>query len=325
MSPINKAKAGLDFVEKLSKLLEKMKNFKPQLKSLRVNYLEKTTEMKILLNIPQGIRRRFRHIEIPTYPGYTIHEIFDGNTFNRIDLNWRKKGQNWVADANKLTASDNFFAIMKGSLSQESLDQLVRLYCPEDPKRTPDLDLYWIDSAIKDMAILEKIYEELTIDKVATCVNIGVERQFSSAFPPEIRHWLRARAEADMYLSSRDRQKSFRSFYKLRLAQKRVGKLSSSDIYKLGARVLGPDIFMYYISVDKPFRIDGLLPLETEGLYPEKIGVRVQTDLNYKHPVAQGDLVYKKIEFASKLKEEFCILPGIPEKFRTKMKESTID
>lgn len=319
MTSINNAKTSLDFVERLVKFLEKIRNFKPEVKSLRVNYLDKTTEMKLLLSITRGIRRRLRHIEIPTYPGYSVEEIFDGNTFNRIKLDWKKKGSNWVADAKKLTASDNYFVIMKGSISQDSLDELVRLYCPEDPKRGPDVDLYWIDSALKDMAILERIYDELTIDKVSTCVNIGVERQFSSSLPREIKSWLRARAEADIYLASKNRGQAFKSFYQLRIAQRKVGRLSASDIYKLGQKALSPEEFMYYITVEKPFWITGLIPVSAGGYYPEKIGVRVQTDLNYRKPVAQGNLVYKKIEFATKLTDEFHQLPGLPKKLLSGM------
>jgi len=318
MSGVQDAGAALDFVEKLSKFLEKIQNYKPEVKSLRINYLNKTTELKLLINAPQGIKRHLRDIEIPAYPGYSIKEIFDGNTFNRINVNWKLKGHNWLADANELGASDRYFVILEGSITETSLEQLVKLYCPDDPKRTNELDLYWIDSAIKDMAILEKIYDELTIDKVTTCVNVGLERQFASSIPKEIKQWFRARAQADVYLASKDRQKAFKSFYNLRLAQRRMGKLSPADVHNLAKKTLSPETFMYYISVDKPFRISHLNPLENRQWIPEKIGVTVETDLNYRCPVAQGDLVYKKIEFASKLEEEVRKLPGLPEKMRSR-------
>jgi hypothetical protein len=319
MNYVSEATASLDFIKSVSKLLEKMKNYKPDMKSLRINYLDKTTEMKLLLKIPQGIRREFRNLEIPAYPGYVIHEVFDGNTFDKIEMDWRRKESNWVADADKLTASDNYFVIMRGLISEAALDELVRLYCPEDPKRTNELDLYWIDSAIKDMAILEKIYDELTIDKVETCVKVGLERQFSSSIPHEVKEWLRAKTNADIYLSSKDRQKGFKSFYRLRLAQRKLGRISAKDIYNISQRLSSPEEFMYFVSVEKPFRIEGLVPLDVRSLYPEKIGVTVLTDLNYGRPVAQGDLIFKKLEFAKKLKEEISSLPEIPKKMRAKI------
>ena len=316
MGIIDKSGKTLEFIDKLSKLLEKMQNYKPEVKSLRINYLDKTTELKLLVNVPQGIKRRFRDIEIPAYPSYSIREVFDGATFDKIDVKWQLKNQNWISDAEDLGASDRYFVILQGQITEDSLAQLVKLYCPEDPKRTTEVDRYWIDSAIKDMSILEKIYDELTIDKVSTCVNVGVERQFASSIPKEVREWFRARAQADRYLASKDRGMSFRSFYRLRAAQRKMGKLSPTDVHNLASKALSPETFMYYIEVDKPFHISHLMPLEETSWYPEKIGVSVETDLNYRNPVAQGDLIYKKIEFASKLTEEVKKLPGLPDKLK---------
>jgi hypothetical protein len=316
MDILDDANKGLDFVDKIEKLLEKLKNYKPEIKSLRVNYLTKATEIKLLIKVPQGIKRHFRDLEIPAYPGYSIKEVFDGTTLDRINVDWQLKNQNWIADAKVLGASDRYLVILEGSISDVALERLVKLYCPEDPKRGSDVDRYWIDSAIKDMAIMEKIYDELTLDKVTTCVNVGVERQFTSSIPKEVKNWFRARAEADIHLRTMDRQKAFKSYYFLRLAEKKLGKLSPLEVRNLAKQVLSPETFMYYVSVDKPFHISHLNPVEEGHWLPEKIGVIVETDLSYKNPVAQGDLIYKKIDFASKLEEEIKKLPGLPEKLK---------
>lgn len=278
--------------------------------------MTKATEIKLLIKVPQGIKRRFRDVEIPAYPGYSIKEVFDGATLDRIDVDWQLKNQNWIADAKVLGASDRYLVILEGSISDAALERLVKLYCPEDPKRGNDVDRYWIDSAIKDMSILEKIYDELTLDKVTTCVNVGVERQFTSSIPKEIKNWFRARAEADIHLRTKDRQKAFKSYYFLRVAERKLGKLSPLDVRNLAKEVLSPETFMYYISVDKPFHISHLNPVEEGHWLPEKIGVIVETNLSYKDPVAQGDLTYKKIDFASKLEQEIKKLPGLPERLK---------
>jgi len=318
MDIIDKTNKGLDFVDRIGKLIEKLKNYKPDIKSLRVNYLTKATEIKLLISVPQGIKRSFRKLEIPAYPDYSIKEVFDGATLDRINVDWQLKNQNWIADAKALGASDRYFVILDGAISDAALDQLVKLYCPEDPKRGSEVDLYWIDSAIKDMSILEKIYDELTLDKVTTCVNVGVERQFSSSIPKEVKNWFRARAEADMHMRSRDREKAFRSYRFLRIAERKLGDISPTDVRNLAKSVLSPETFMYYVSVDKPFHISHLSPVEESHWLPEKIGVVVETDLSYKDPVAQGDLTYKKIDFASKLEEEMKKLPSLPEKLKRK-------
>jgi len=305
-----KASETLDFIERMVKYLEKLRHFKPDVKSLIVNYLDRSTELKLLLNVPLGIRRNYRNIKIPAYEGYEIAEIFDAETLNKQNLEWKKEKNYWIAKPHNLPVSENYFVIMKGAIAQEALDLLVKLYCPEDPKRTFDLDYYWIDSAIKDMSILEKIYKELTIDKVDTCINVELDRQFTSQIPKEIENYFRARAQADIWLETKDRQKSFKSFYNLRLARRKMGKISPQDVYKIGKKVVNPENFFYFLSVDKPFRISGLVNVDDRHIIPEKIGVRVQTDLNYRQPTAQGDLVFKKIEFGNKVKEEFeSLLP----------------
>ena len=86
----------------------------------------------------------------------------------------------------------------------------------------------------------------------------------------------------------------------------------------MASTVLSPSTFITFVSVDKPFRISSLNPIEGDGWYPEKVGVTVQTDLSYKMPVAQGELVYKKVAFASKLSQMIDQLPGLPNKYRSK-------
>lgn len=305
MSYSAEGKSSIEFVEKLSQFLKQLNHYKPDVKSLRVNYLDKSTELKLLLNIPQGIKRRFRNIKIPAYQNYIVYEIFDAVSLNKVNANWKLKGKNWVTTTSKLSGSDKYFVIMKGTVNQESLNELIRLYCPDDPKKTEELDLYWIDSAIKDMSILERIYDELTIDKVDTCVNVGLERQFTSSIPNEIKEFIRAKAQHDIHFGTTDRQSEFRSSYRYRMARRSLRDVSSRDIYKTSSEAVDPENFLLYISVDDPFRISGVTQLDTEHLYPEKIGVRVQTDLNYQRPVAQGDLIFKRIDFSEELKIKF--------------------
>ncbi len=295
----------LDFVERLSQFLEKLKPYRPDVKSLRVNYLDKSTELKLLLNIPQGIKRRIRNIRIPAYENYTIYELFDAVSLNQIKAKWKLNKGSWITSPSTLSESDQYFVIMKGTVNQVSLDQLVKLYCPDDPKKTEDLDLYWIDSAIKDMSILEQIYNELTIDKVDTCINVGLEREFTASVPLEIREFIRAKAQHDIYFGSIDRQSEFRSSYRFRMAKRKLGNISSRDVYNTSYDAVDPDNFLLFISVDDPFRISGVTQLDTEHLYPERIGVRVQTDLNYERPVAKGDLTFKRIDFSEDVKKKF--------------------
>ena len=214
------SKKPFEFVESIIEFLAKLRNYNPDLKSLRIDYLDKSTELKLLLSIPQNISHQNVGLEIPACMDLEIVEAFDAISLNKVNLNWQKKNNKWVASAKDLAASDKYFLILKGSIAAEALNDIIQLYCPRDPKRTSELDLYWIDSAIKDMTILDKIEKELTVDKVTTTINVGLERQFSSSIPTAIKEYFRARAEADIHLASRNPDLSYRSAYRLRMAKR---------------------------------------------------------------------------------------------------------
>jgi len=301
---IETAKKALDLVTQVDEILKRLGPYKPEVKSLTVDYLARQGVMKMLLNIPQGLKRKIRQVEIPAYPGYSLDEVFD-ESFNKLVLPWQLKDGKWVLDADILPASEKYLVTLKGRLSQSGLDELVVVNCPEDPKRDEENDTYWIHSAIKDMSILEQIYKQLSVDRVATCVKVGVERSFSSSIPPNVITWFRARARADMALAGKDRTKMFDSWREYRKARREIGRVFPADIYDMSHRLLSPEAFIIFIQVDDPYRIENLTPLMEPGLIPSAIGVNVQTNLDYQHAAAEGNLTFRKKDFGEKIRAEF--------------------
>lgn len=241
---------------------------------------------------------------MPAYQGYYVDEVFD-EAFNKVVLPWRSEDGMIKLDARALPSSEKYFVTLKGSISQSALDELVVVHCPEDPKRTEENDSYWIHSAIKDMGFFEDVYQQLSVEKVSTCVKVGVERSFSSSIPRNVRIWVEARARADLALDSADRQKLFGSWRTYRMARRGVGRISASDILRIVKRLLSPEIFLVFIAVDDPYRIEGIPSFVTSGLVPDVIGIDVQTDLNFDRPAADGNLTFMKEDFARKISEEF--------------------
>lgn len=298
------AKTALDVVAQIENILKRLGPYRPELKSLTVDYLTRQSVMKILLSVPQGLKRKLRPIEIPAYPGYYVDEVFD-ESFSKVVLPWRLEDGKLVLRANILPASEKYFMTLKGSMSKSALEELVAVHCPEDPKRDEETDRYWIHSAIKDMGFWEQVYSQLSVDRVSTCVTVGVERSFSSSIPRNVRRWLEARARADTALEGRDRHRMFASWRDYRLARRQVGRISPSDIFEIARRLLSPDIFIVFIQVDDPYRIESIVPLMPTGLVPDEIGVNVQTDLNFQRPAADGNLIFRKRDFSQKITKEF--------------------
>ena len=305
MSGIVDTKNALDVVASLQELITKIGPYTPEVKSLTIDYLNHNAVLKLLITVPASLKRNLRDIEIPAYQGYRIDEVFDGESLNRLDLPWTLKGSKWALDAKHLPSSEKYFVILKGQVSQTALDQIVRVFCPEDPQRSDEMDKYWINSAIKDMSILEKIYSELSIERVSTCVKVGVQRSFSSSIPRSVRNWLEARARADAAMDSTDRQRFFKEWVRYRAARRRVGQIAVPEVMGAVRKIFTPEVFVIFIQVDQPYRLEGITHLGHYGMIPDSIGVDVQTDLNFRIPAAQGNLIFRKRDFSQRVGKEF--------------------
>jgi hypothetical protein len=139
--------------------------------------------------------------------------------------------------------------------------------------------------------------------------------------PSEMKEWLAAKAVADMYSGSMDREKLHKSQLRLRIAQRKMGQFSPSKLFDVVKQATSQDHFMAYVSVDKPFKITQIYQTEASKGYPEKVGITVQTDLNYKNPVAQGDLIFKKHDFELNIIQDIQKLPGF-DKLKRKLRDN---
>lgn len=299
---IKAAKTGLDIVEQLNRLYKAFGPYKPEITSMRINYREGTSDLTLYLNIPETIKRKIRHAEIPAYTGYRICEMYD-ESFNRVDYAVEYTNGKWVLHANKLPASEKYLVIMKGSISKEALDRIVKVHAPEDPKKEEDSDKYWIHSAIKDMRILEQIWKELAVERVNVDVRVGVERYFTTSIPRPIKMMLRARENLLRAIESGERER-FRLESRYRY-WKRTARATTGEIYELIRKLVSGETFANFIYVDTPYTISSIEPVTPALFIPEKVGVGVETDLSFQVPAAEGYLVFKKKDFSYNVSELF--------------------
>jgi len=200
------AKSAEILSKQLREVSERLKPFKPDVKSFRIDYLERKSEVKYLLFIPAGLRRRLRRkIEVPAVAGFRFDEMWDLDTMKSVGFSWGFDGNKWLLDISKLPSSEKYWLTMKGKISTAFLNQLVSVKAAKNPCREGQIDKYWIHSALKDTEILKKIWSELNIEQVNTDVRIGVERFFTSAIPKEIKDRLELRRRLLSAISSRDR------------------------------------------------------------------------------------------------------------------------
>lgn len=291
-----------DVISSYETVIKKLSPYKPDIKKLQFDYLNKTSLLKLRISVPDGIKRNLRNIEIPASGDYKITEITD-SMFNTLNVVPQLVDDKWIIKAKNLPKSEHFLVTMESDVSEKIIKNLVRIDAPEDPNRTEETDEYWVHSAIKDMALLEDIYRELNINNVQTSVKVGIQRAFSSSTPPEISDFLHAKAEADGALTKRDREDLFKKWNALRSTTRKIGNLHPSQIFQIIQKLITPTRFKIFININDPFRVHSVTA-PTVGI-PESMNVNILTELSKRLPAANGNLIFKKLDFSNDIKKEF--------------------
>jgi hypothetical protein len=248
-----------------------------------------------------------RKIELPATTGFRIVEVLDLDTTNLLNIKFDPVGGKWVVDVNNFPDSERFMVTLKGSVLPEFLDRLVSVRCAVNPTRRGDDDLYWIHSALKDVSILEKIWDQLDIERVNVDVRIGVERYFSSVIPHEIKERLQAQKEL-LDAIERGERNIEPLKHKYRYAARKV-PISPNELLDIFMKLVSGEFFSGFIKVDSPFLLGSIEPQkQLTSIIPEKVKVSALSDLNFQLPVAKGELIFERkryVDTVEKSIEEF--------------------
>jgi len=310
-------KTGVTITKQLEDISRSLRPFQPEVKSFRIDYIEKGSEVRYFLFIPSGVRRRIkRRVEIPAISGFHVYEMWNLDTLEKVKSSWRYEGNKWVFDPKKLPDSEKYGLTLRGKVSTDFLNQLVSVKAAENPCKEKDIDKYWIHSALKDVSILERIWDELNIERVNMDVRIGVERFFTSAIPSLIKRRLFITKQLLDAIASGDRNREQRLKYRYRILQRTV-RISPSELYDLILRLVSGDFFGDFVGVDEPFIIGNIEPAKKlDVLIPERVKVGVQTSLNFKMPVAKGNLQFERKNYVDSITER--INEFLPQKRKRK-------
>jgi hypothetical protein len=290
-------------LKQLTEVSEHLKPFNPDIKSFRIDYLGRDSEVRYLLLIPNGIRRQVhRKIEIPAITGFKFDEMWDLDKMVPVNYSWAFDGEKWLLDVTKLPSSERYWLSVTGKIPKNFLDKLVSVKVAENPCRENENDRYWIHSALKDVEFFEKIWTELNIDQVNADVRIGVERMFSSAIPKSLKDKLEIQQKLLNAITSGNRDEEQRLKFRFRHMTASVEPIALSSL--LGKLVSG-EFFADYVSVAQPFTVSNIEPIKEPGMFiPEKVKVGVQTDLNYRVPAAKGDLCFFRHKYSQLVAEK---------------------
>jgi hypothetical protein len=296
---ITTAQNAVGLVKQVDEVINVFRPFKPEVRRFRIDYLTRTSEIKYLLTIPSGVKRiTHDSIELPATTGFKIDEVIDMDTAKILKVDYDTTAEKWVFKANDFPDSERFLVTTKGTISPDFLNRLVGVNCAVNPTQKDLCDCYWIHSALKDVSILEKIWDELDIDRVDIDVKIGVERFFSQAIPSPVKKKLEAqKALLDAVQQGKRNIEGLKHNYRYS-AQKT--NISPSELIELMMKLVSGEFFSNYLTVSDRFQVGTIDPhRELTAMIPERVKVGVLSDLNLKLPVAKGELTFKKKDFGA--------------------------
>lgn len=313
---LSNAQTAATLVKQLGEIAECFRPYKPEVRRFRIDYLDKGSEIKYLLSIPSGAQRMLhRKVELPATTGFQIYEVLDLDTSDMLAISFDNVEKKWVCDLGKFPSSERFMVTVKGRVSPDFLDRIVSVKAAANPSKEGELDKYWIHSALKDVSILEKIWDELDVDRVNVDVRIGVERIFASAIPGEIKSRLQAQKELLDAIGRGERnlerfQREYRRWYT-------ITKVSPSDLLDLMMGLVSGEFFGGFVAISDPFVLGAIEPIkQLTAIVPERVKVTVQSDLNFRAPAAKGDLTFERKRYVDVVSEKIDKLA--PRRFRKK-------
>lgn len=301
LSNLKEISTALDWTQKT---YDFFKPYKPEIKKMRINYKDQTSEIRLLLSIPDTIKRKVSKIEVPAYSNFHIHEMMD-EIFTSLPVSdlWRYENEKWILNAKLLPPSEKFFLILRGRFPKNIISKIVRVQEARNRDQSDEEDKYWLDCMIRDVELLEKVWTALEVEDVDVGVKVGIDRCFSSAIPHDYRKKIEA---VQKFLASgyeRDREKLGRAWRNLRYAQSLKG-VSVDDLMNLFTKLTSGELFSTYVYADDPYDLGPIKRDEKfKGPFPEKMMVEALTDLNLKQNTATGFLTFKKKKYTDTIKE----------------------
>jgi len=188
----------LKAMEWIDKVIDYFRPYKPETKSMDINYRSQKAEVELLLHIPNNLKRKIRKIEVPAYQNFEISEMRD-EVFNRIGELWWFEDGKWKLNPSKLPSSEKYLLTLEGRIPHDALSKIVFIQPASNKDRTEEMDRYWLASMIRNVEILEKLWDALSVNDVIANVKIGIERSFSTTIPIKakerlrtIQRWVRA-------------------------------------------------------------------------------------------------------------------------------------
>ena len=156
---------------------------------------------------------------------------------------------------------------------------------------------------IKDVELIEEIWDMLEIEDVNVGIKVGINRCFSAIIPYNYRKKIESTQRFLRAGHGSDRQELFHAWGEYRKTLRMEG-VSVEALMELIGKLTSGEIFGKYVYVDKPYNL-GAIKRERElsGPFPKYMFVQALTNLTLKQCVADGYLVFEKKKYTDEIEE----------------------
>ncbi len=289
-------------IEWLPKVYKNFQPFRPEAKLFEINYKSKSALIKYYLKIPPSIRKRIGKIEIPKYQNYKIKSFMD-DTFNDLSdhIKIDESGGSWVIKTNQLPSCEGFMMELNGEIDKNFIDRLIHIKPAVNKDSTQTYDKYWLDVMIRDVSILEKMYNKLSVNDIDCIIIINIEKYFVNDMPKPLVNSINAFKKYISAGFSKNKAEVFRAWRRL-LGSTRNWNLETMQSYlkDLTSKFTLKD----YIKLDKPFYLGDIKNPESEKIVPTHFSVEAISDLTLEAPAAHGYLQFHKKKYQEIVRKE---------------------
>ena len=302
-SAISGAAAVTGWYDKVKELFT---DFKPETRSMSINFSHKTSQIGFKITVPDGWRKSSRKIIIPAYNNYKILRMTDESFIEQKYL-WERINGNYVLKADKVPNSENFLIEMEGNVDENVLKNFVYIKPAINRDNDDQNDKYWLESSIKKPGFLETIYSDLEIDEVNFGVNIDIDKMFGLTIPKEVKEKSNALQHL-LKVSSRDfdRNKLINAAVYYKRQEKLYPSFNPGDFFRIIQKFTAKNIIRDYIKIDQSYNVgDVEQPEKYNGVIPQNLKVHAITRLTLRDPIARGYLIFNRESYMKKLRDEF--------------------
>lgn len=293
-----------DILKGFTTIKEYFKDFRPEARSMTINFSSQTSTIGLAIVIEEGFRKNHNKIKIPAYQNFKITKMQDAS-FHQIQSLWRHVDKEWILNARDLPPSAGYLIELEGAIEKNSLTDLVHIKPSINRDSNDEVDKYWLDASLKNPKMLEEIWSELQIDEVNVTVKIDINKMFAIRLPQEIKDKTEAIQEFLHAGHRGDRQLLFRAMHNYK-RQERENPFHPNDFIHVINNLTARNTLLNYISVDKRYNIGDVDHFTTyEGIIPQDIKVHALTNLTLQNPQALGYLTLQRKLYLEKIKEEF--------------------